>query len=85
MVLEGIVLSDKGQSAQDMFQLYNILKSDKTIQLEKTLMVSRGQGWKGSVGRGAWVWRGSKRQLFCGNETILYLKCDDNYMILYTW
>lgn len=44
MVLEGIVLSDKGQSAQDMFQLYNILKSDKTIQLEKTLMVSRGQG-----------------------------------------
>lgn len=44
MVLEGIVLSDKGQSAQDMLQLYNILKSDKTIQLEKTLTVSRGQG-----------------------------------------
>lgn len=53
MVLEGIVLSDKGQSAQDMFQLYNILKSDKTIQLEKNINGFQGTGMKGKCWKGS--------------------------------
>lgn len=40
----------------------------------------RGECWKVSVSM--------KRQqgaVFCGNETILYLKCGNDYMILYMW
>lgn len=53
--LKGIILSEKSQSRRTNILVF---QSDKSIELEKKLVVARGQGWWGLAGEGRCDFKG---------------------------
>lgn len=74
---------------KSFYILHDPLKHSGKEKLQRWRTVRGLQGTKMKVDFGSWrvrwvqIQKGSMRQLFCGDKTILCLECSGSYMNLY--